>query len=657
MSSGEDARGAARRPTAFLSYAREDQSQAGRLAAALEQAGLDVWWDTLIEGGAEFAKSIEAALGTCDAVIVLWSKASIASDWVLDEAAQGRELRKLVPVSLDGTEPPLGFRRYHAIPLSAWRGNADASEIGGIIRGVAAASGRDSCRPPAPGTTPSRSPSVTRRTVLAATAGTALAGLAGFFAWRQGLLDRLGPASGNSVAVLPFVNLSGDSSQAYFSEGLSEEVRATLARNVRLLVMAETSSARFRDRKDDAVTIAAKLGVAFLLDGSVRRSGDVVRVAADLIDGRTGFSRWSQTFDRRMHDIFAVQSEIADTVATALAAQVEAHDEAAPVATQDLSASGGTTNVAAFDAYLRGRALYDLSVDEASERAALAQFDAAIAQDPRYAAAHAARARSLTAIANQYGEVGQLGGLYDAAIESAQRAIALAPRLADAHSTLGFTLFQGRLDAHGAREPFARSLELGSGDATVLARYAQYSARTGRRTDAARAMQRALRLDPLNPLIYRAAGSIEYAARNYAASIPPLRKALAMNPKMSRARAAIGDAQMMLGSLVDARAAYAAEPLADFRLAGLAIAEHKLGNAGAARVAMSKLVADLGDRVLYQQGQVHAQWGERQAAIDKLQRARSIGDSGLIYARNDPMLDPLRDDPRFAQLLRSIGFD
>lgn len=657
MSSGTDTGGEVRRPTAFLSYARQDQPQAGRLAEALDKAGLGVWWDTLIEGGAEFAKSIEAALVSCDAVVVLWSKTSVASDWVLDEAARGRELHKLVPVSLDGTEPPLGFRRYQSISLTRWRGSADSPEIAGIVRGVAAVMGRDQPLSRAAATTQSRSPSVTRRTVLAATAGTALAGLAGFFAWRQGLFDRLRPASGNTVAVLPFVNLSGDASQSYFSEGLSEEVRATLARNVRLLVMAETSSAKFRDRTDDAVTIAGKLGVAFLLDGSVRRSGDVVRVAADLIDGRTGFSRWSQTFDRRMHDIFAVQSEIATTVATALAAQVQADDDSAAGDTQDLSASGGTMNVAAFDAYLRGRALYDLSVDEASERAALAQFDAAIVLDPDYAAAHAARARSLTAIANQYGEVGQLSGFYDAAIESAQRAIAIAPNLADAHSTLGFTLFQGRLDARSAREPFERSIKLGSGDATVLARYAQYSARTGRKAEAAAAIQRALVLDPLNPLIYRAAGSIEYAARNYAASIPPVRKALSMNSKMSRAHAAIGDALLMLGSLKEARTAYAAEPLADFRLAGLAIAEHKLGNAVAARAAMSRLVADSGDRVLYQQGQVHAQWGEQQPAIEKLQSALSIGDSGLIYARNDPMLDPLRNDPRFAQLLVSIGFD
>jgi TolB-like protein len=129
--------------------------------------------------------------------------------------------------------------------------------------------------------------------LLVSTSGLAIAGVAGLIAWRRGLIGGSDQPSGNSVAVLPFENLSGNPDQAYFSDGLSEEVRATLARNIMLLVMAETSSGKFRDRKDDAKTIAATLGVAFLLDGSVRRSGEVVRVAADLIDGATGFSRWS----------------------------------------------------------------------------------------------------------------------------------------------------------------------------------------------------------------------------------------------------------------------------------------------------------------------------------------------------------------------------
>jgi tetratricopeptide (TPR) repeat protein len=420
-------------------------------------------------------------------------------------------------------------------------------------------------------------------------------------------------------------------------------------------VMAQASSRQFRERKQDAVTIAAKLGVDYLLDGSVRRAGDAVRVTADVIDGATGFSRWSDIFDRSLSDIFAVQSEIAGTVARNLITRFVRPD-GAPA---DVVATivGGTDIVAAYDAYLRGRALYDLSADEASERAALAAFDAAIAADPDYAAAHAARARSLTAIANQYGEVGELARLYDAAVASAKRAIEIAPDLADAHSTLGFTLFQGRLDAHAARAPFERSRELGAGEATVLARYAQYSARCGRHREASEAMRRALRLDQLNALIHRAAGSIEYAARNWEASIAPARQALAMNPKLSRAHAAIGDALLVLGRLDEARAEYLAEPVDDFRLAGLALVDRRLGDAPSAASALARLTSELGDRVLYQQAQVLAQWGRREEAIGKLERALALVDSGLVYVRNDPFLDPLRREARFAKLLDRLGFD
>ena len=639
------------RPTVFLSYARADRDAAGRLASALEAAGIDVWRDTLIEGGAAFAKAIESSLDRCEAVVVCWSRKSVASDWVLDEAGRGRDLHKLVPVTLDGTEPPLGFRQYHAVDLSHWHGSADAEELAAVARAITAAAGRPAGLRP---TSRAPQPALSRRRVLAVAAGVAGAAAAGIAVWRFGPV-RGAASRPTSVAVLPFVNLSGSADQDYFSDGLSEELRATLARNAGLQVMAQASSRQFRERKDDAATIADKLGVDYLLDGSVRRSGDAVRVTADVIDGSTGFSRWSETFDRALDDVFAVQSEIAGTVARALVTRfaTDATDSADVV---DYSA-GGTDIVAAYDAYLRGRSLYDLSADEASERAALAQFDAALEADPNYAAAHAARARSLTAIANQYGKVGELAGLYDAAIASAERAIELAPDLADAHSTLGFTLFQGRLDARAARAPFERSNELGGGEATVVARYAQYCARCGRDRPARAAMKRALVLDRLNPLIHRAAGSIEYAARRWEDSIGPARRALSMNTRLSRAHAAIGDALLMQGRNDDARAEYLAEPVEDFRLAGLAVVERRRGDAPAAEAAMTRLVDEHGDRVLYQQAQVLADWRRPQEAFARLERALALGDSGLIYLRNDPFLDPLRGNLRFVKLLNRLGFD
>jgi TolB-like protein/tetratricopeptide (TPR) repeat protein len=636
--------------TVFLSYARADQVQARALAQALEGAGVRVWWDTLIEGGAAFARSIETALQASDAVVVLWSARSVASDWVLDEAAHGRDMKKLVPVALDGTEPPLGFRQYQSIALRLVREGVDDASLQAVLRAVLPLAG---CAPvPRPAAASGPRPDAARRRVVLGGAALAVAAGSGVLGWRRGWFGAAAPAARGSVAVLPFDNLSGDPDKAYFSDGLSEELRATLARNARLKVMARTSSGQFRDSTDSAVRIARQLGVAFLLDGSVRWAGDTVRVAADLIDGRTGFSRWAHTFERRIDDVFAVQSEIADTVATALAAQV-----ADPGTPQDQrAASGGTANVAAFDAYLRGRALYETGSDEAAERQALALFDTAIERDPRYAAAHAARAASLTTLANQYAKVGEHAAMYDRAIAAARRAVALAPAYAGGHSILGFVLFQGRLDARAAREPFEKSNLLGQGEANVQARWAQYCARTGREREAAQAMQRALSRDGLNALIHRAAGTIEYAARRFEASMPPLRHALKMNPQMPRAHGLIGDALLNLGDLAQARAEYGAEPVEDFRLTGLAIVEHRRGNRTAARAAMAQLVSALGDTVLYQQAQVLAQWGDLEAGMDRLLQARALGDSGLIYARNDPFLDPLRGDPRMATLLAGLGF-
>lgn len=652
MSSGEESVRGGGRPTVFLSYSRADQAQARVLAQALEEAGLQVWWDTLIEGGAAFAKTIEAALVASDAVIVLWSANSVASDWVLDEAAHGRDLHKLVPLSIDGTLPPLGFRQYQSIDLVATGNGIDEASLQAVLRAVLPLAGREALprattRAPAP-----KRVDASRRGLLIGGGAVAVAAATGLIGWKRNWFGGA-PTVGSSVAVLPFENLSGDPGQAYFSDGLSEEVRATLARNRKLKVMAQASSGQFRQSDLGAVKIAAQLGVAFLLDGSVRWAGDTVRVAADLIDGSTGFSRWTQIFERRIDDVFAVQSEIANTVASALAAQVA--DPGTPK--DQRAASGGTTDVSAFDAYLRGNVLYEQGNDEAAEREALALFDSAIALDPEYAAAYVARSAALTTLANQYAKVGQHAGMYDQAVAAAERAIALAPEYAAAYSTLGFVLFQGRLDARAAREPFEKSSVLGQGEAKVQARWAQYCARTGREREAAGAMQRALARDGLNALIHRAAGTIEYAARRYRESIPPLRKSLQMNPGMPRAHALIGDALLNLGELAQARIEYTAEPTPDFRLAGLAIVEHRSGNHDAARTSMDRLVAGLGDRVLYQQAQVRAQWGEPEAGIASLLKARALGDAGLIYARNDPFLDPLRGDPRMKALLEGLGFD
>ncbi|MGB8692044.1 MAG: TIR domain-containing protein [Steroidobacteraceae bacterium] len=642
----------------FVSYAHEDRARATELIRALSQSGLQVWWDGLIVAGTEFASTTEQALEAAGAVIVLWSRSSVSSHWVRDEATRGRDRGCLVPVSLDGSEAPIGFRQYLFISLANWHGKGDASEIHALVHAVHAAQNQEppAALPAAPAGAWVRH--ITRRGVLLSGGSLAVAalGAGGWYGWRR-LHGGAAAIDANSVVVLPFANLSGDHAEDYFSDGLSAEVRAALAHNPRLRVMAQISSEAFRNTRTGATSIAAALGVAYLLDGNVRRSGKTFRIASELIDGRSGFSLWAQTFDRAIDDIFAVQTEIAGLVLSAMTEQMR---RAGGVAIAPLTATalpGGTTNVAAFDAYLRGRADYQLSEGETSDRRALAEFEAAIAADPRFAAAHAARSRSLVVIANQHEDAAHTAATYSEAIREARIATVLAPDLADAQSTLAFALFQGRLDVKGAREPYALSYQLGAGDGTVVGRYALYCGLTGRAREARVAMTRALQLDPLNPLMHRAMGAVLYDTHRYAESLAALRRALALNPKLRGAQAAIGRALLMLGRTREAREAFGREAHELVRETGLAIAEQKLGNRVAAQRALDKLRADLGDSALYQQAQVAAQWGERDAAVRLLTRARELGDSGLIFMHTDPLLDPLRALPAFDALRRQLGFE
>lgn len=451
----------------------------------------------------------------------------------------------------------------------------------------------------------------------------------------------------NSIAVLPFDNLSGDPNQAFFSDGMSEELRGALAGVGGLRVAARTSSNAFRASTEGVGVVARKLGVAHVLDGSVRRSGKVVRVSAQLVDARTGYEQWSQTYDREVSDIFAIQTEIARTVTDALKIRL------LPREAQRL-AQGATASIAAHDAYLRGRQLFDLSGDEATYRAALAQFDTAIAADSRYAAAHAARARTLTTIASQFLVSDAIPPVSAAALAAADRAVALAPGLAEAQSALAYVR-QSRLDLRGAREAYERSIAAGGGDADILIRYGTFNVRAGNMAKGIAALQKAVALDRFNPRAWKFLGLGLYNSRAYAEALPRQREALRLSPALQSGHAVIGDTLLMMGDIEGARAEYAVEVQGWARLTGLAIAERRLGNGTAADAALRQLIAENGDTAIYQQAQVRAQWGDRDGALAALERARAVGDPGLYYARHDPLLDPLRKSPRFTALLAALS--
>lgn len=612
----------------------------------LEAAGYSVWWDGLLEPGERFSRTTEDALERAKAVIVLWSKTSTASHWVHDEATRGRDRRCLVPISIDGCEAPLGFRQFQVIDVSKAKPVAHAPAYQAVLRAVAALHDRPYEAPPA---VSSAAPAINRR--MAIGGGVAVLAAGGAAAWFTGLVGG-SSVSATSVAVLPFANLSGDPDQAYFSDGLAAEIRSQLARNDLLQVAAQASSNMFRERKDDARTISRKLQVAYYLDGNVRRAGDIVKVSAELINGKTGKADWEDSFERPLANIFAVQTEIAKQVASALSAQMD------PTRAKDASAKqlGGTKSVAAFDAFLRGKDLYDAGIDETSDRQALAKFDEAIAADGKYAAAHAARSRSLSVIANIYASGQERRNLFDAAEAAGRRAVALAPEFAEAHSALGFAIAFGQLNMKAARVPYERSYELGRGDADVLSRYAVFRSRFGEYGPANQAILQSSALDPLNARTFRSIGDINYGAGRYDEAVAGYEKALSLNPKLSGAHAAIGFARLMQGKLPEAEKAFASEADKERQLVGAALVEHKKGNEAAAEQALAELRTSSGDKVLYQYGQIYAQRGELDKAIAELQQARAKDDSGLVMMYNDPLLEPLRKRPEFSSLLKSLGF-
>jgi TolB-like protein/Tfp pilus assembly protein PilF len=453
----------------------------------------------------------------------------------------------------------------------------------------------------------------------------------------------------HSLAVLPFVNMSGDPSQEYFSDGLTEELLNSLTRINELRVAARTSAFSFKGKDTDIGTIARKLNVAAVLEGSVRRSTHTVRITAQLVDAVTGFHVWSQTYDRALGDVLALQTEIATSVANAL--KVTLLED-----TGKKIELGGTEIPAAFDAYLRGKKIGRTATSDADIQAALAAYTEAIHLDPQFAMAFAERSLELNGYARFNARGSSVPAAFDKALVDARTAVSLAPDLADGHYALAVILQEGSLEFAQANEEYERALALGPGSARVLSAYSRHAAELGHTAAAIAAARRAVTLDPLNFHVHRTVGIAFLLALQYADAIAAFRTAISLQPDWVRDYALLGQAQYARGDFEAARSSCEAALADEMGQGCLAVVYQKLGRHSDAEAMLQKVRTSEGDHGAYDFACIYAQWGDIPQALHWLEIALRLRDSDLSVLKAEPDLDPLRKEPRFQAIERKLRF-
>ena len=455
-------------------------------------------------------------------------------------------------------------------------------------------------------------------------------------------------ASANSIAVLPFVNLSEDPANEFFSDGISEEILNVLAQIKRFKVLGRTSSFAFKDRNEDLRDIGKTLNVSHVLEGSVRKAGNRVRITAQLIKAEDGYHLWSKTFDRELDDIFAVQDEIALAISSALKVKLLGDKE-------DHLIIGGTLNTEAFQAYLKGMHYRNRGALEETVRHAAEAFERATELDPEYARAYVSLAFTWNdLIANGY--VSQEAGLKQMNL-AASKAIELAPDLADAHLALGLSMQVDIPISHKAEDAIKKALELNPGNTTVLIEYSRINCNLGDFDTSIAAARKALELDPVSVYTNHWLGHVLYFARQYEEARLVLRQALELDPHYPKPHYFISMSYFWTGDLEKALKEIQLESLAWMRLTAYTAILHRLGRISEALTAFEALI-EVGaeDECSVQQAGIYAQQGEADLAIKYLNRAFELGDPGLTQLKIDPFLDPIRSDQRFIELLARAGF-
>ncbi|MEM9704822.1 MAG: TIR domain-containing protein [Pseudomonadota bacterium] len=423
----------------FISYSRNDQAFVERLARELDESSHDVWWDRHIKPGAAYSKDIERALADADVALVIWSTSSVDSDWVKDEAVFARDRGKLVPVSLDGCDPPLGFRQYQAIDFSAWKGDPKTLAFSDLLEAIAGRAGEQAPERHAP-EPPSALGSISAEKALpigaiVAAIGAALIAVFALLSANRNDAGRGPTAIASdvfSIAVLPFADMNDNS--GYFAQGLSEDVIFQLMRTPGLEVASPTSARAMRDRKMSAGEIADELRVGHILDGRVNRSDNGVTVTAQLIDARTDRQIWSNTYESRGRRVFEADREIVNDVLAFISDTLGV--ESISRRDQNVLARSSDQDLDTYDKYLKARRLFNAR-GRKNLSESLTLFESVVAEKPDYAQAWEGLA-AVYAVAKSYGiddrDYSKL------AISAAERAIELNPDLSTPYATIGLAL-------------------------------------------------------------------------------------------------------------------------------------------------------------------------------------------------------------------------
>jgi TolB-like protein/Tfp pilus assembly protein PilF len=455
-----------------------------------------------------------------------------------------------------------------------------------------------------------------------------------------------------SIAVLPFDNLSRDPDNAYFAEGVQDEILTRLAKIADLKVISRTSTQRFKSAPSDLPAIAKQLGVMHILEGSVQKAKDQVRVNVQLINAMTDAHLWADTYDRKLTDIFAVETEIAKTIADTLQAKLSGSEK-------QMMAAQPTTDTTAYELYHKGRSLWEKRSGDNIPKA-IAFYEQAITRDPNYALAYAGLANAYILLPFYTGA--DRRAVVPKAKDAALKALGLDPNLAEAHLALGKILFFGEIDLAGAMREYQRAIELKPNDATAHHWFGNDAlAALGRFEEAIAEGKRAVELDPLSPIINADLGATFFYARRYDESATQLRKTLEIDPTFFYAHYNLGIALQAKGDLSGAIAEYEkAKQLSSgdlFMSALLAAAKAHAGDKGAALQMLSDLdkISQHREVLSYWRALLYLSLNNKEEALRWLEQGFEERDgSNIGWIKVDPLLEPLHGDPRFEALVQKV---